>query len=66
MSINNLTNSARLRDDFAKVLAVIEKTPPINKQLQVEKPEFMARVAQVQRMLIEEGVDVKKFLGVCT
>ena len=51
-------NSARLRADFAKVQAVLEKTPAIDKFKQVELPEFQARVAQVQALLNREHVEL--------
>ena len=56
--MNIAQNSRRLREDFAKVLAVLEKTPPIDKHRQVELPEFQARTAHVQGLLAREGVDV--------
>ncbi len=55
---NTMPNVARLREDFEKVLAVIERTPAVDKHLQVERPEFQARVAAVQALLEREGVDV--------
>lgn len=58
MSISDINTEARLHSDFAKVLAVLAKTPPINKDLQVEQGEYLARVAQVQQLLCTAGVDV--------
>ena len=51
-------NRAYLRDDFERVLHVLERTPKINKCKMVEKQEFESRVKKVQNALAAADIDV--------
>jgi len=52
------TDSQRLREDFAKVLKVLEKTPRVDPFKQVEKDEFQTRARHVYRVLQAQGLEV--------
>lgn len=52
------TDSRRLKADFDKVLAILEKTPRIDLFRQVEKPEFLERSRRVFEALQREGLEV--------
>ncbi len=54
----NIDNSARLRGDFDKVMAVLEKTAALDKQLMVEKDEFQSRAKRVYSALKDQGLEV--------
>ena len=51
-------DSARLRVDFDKVMAVLERTPAVDKQLMVEKEEFQSRAKRVYSALKSQGLEV--------
>lgn len=53
-----ITDSRRLRADFEKVLAILEKTPRIDPFLRVEKPEFLDRSRRVFEALQNQGLEV--------
>ncbi len=53
-----LTDSRRLKEDFDKVLRILEKSPKINPFRQIEKPEFLYRVNQVNKALKEQHLEV--------
>lgn len=52
------TDSRRLRADFDKVLAILEKTPRPDPFLRVEKAEFLERSRKVFEALQEQGLEV--------
>ena len=54
----NTIDRSRLQKDFDKVIKILEKTPPVNKQLQVEIGEFQARAQRVFSVLKSEGFEV--------
>ena len=55
---SNAVDRTRLQGDFEKVMRVLEKAPPLNKQLMVEKDEFQSRAGRVYSALQSQGLDV--------
>jgi len=51
-------DSARLTDDFGKVLNVLERSAPVDKTLAVTKEEFVARARRVDEALRAAGLEV--------
>lgn len=54
----NDIDAARLRKDFDKVMAVLDKTPTLDKKRRVEKKEFQARAGRVASALESEALEV--------
>lgn len=51
-------NEARLRSDFEKILAIINKTPRITGDMRIQKSEFEERASKVYAALAEKGLEV--------
>ena len=52
------TDVPRLRDDFEKVLAILEKTPRIDPEQRISAAEFRRRAARVHAALAARGLEV--------
>jgi len=51
------TDSKRIRKDFEKVLAILERTPRVNPFERIEKKEFLQRVSRVESALAEHDLE---------
>lgn len=52
------TDSLRIKEDFGKVLSILEKTPRIDPFKQIKRNEFQDRVAKVMAALCENDLEV--------
>ncbi len=52
------TDTGRIRKDFEKVLAVLEKTPRVDPFKRIGKEEFRQRVSKVETALLERDLEV--------
>ena len=58
MNKGDRTDRRRLEADFEKVMRVLDKTPPVDKQLMIETPEFRGRAERVYAALQAQGLEV--------